>query len=130
MAIRGGGRTPPNFGKKLGQVLDFFVGRFGKSEKLAGFRFFLGFEIWQVFDFLLAGLGNLKSWQVLVAPLMCFPQWFFKKNNLLQKTKLHKVHLTFALLGGNFWLYIYLSIVSTIKTDCLITERENMIKSE
>ena len=32
-----GGRTPPNFGKKLGQVLDF----------------------------LLAGLGNLRSWQVL-----------------------------------------------------------------
>ena len=63
MAIRGGGRTPPNFGKKLAGFR-FFVGRFGKSEKLAGFRF-LGFESWQVFDFLLAGLGNLKSWQVL-----------------------------------------------------------------
>ena len=81
----------------------FFVGRFRKSEKLAGFS---------------------------CSADVFFSQWFFKKNNLLQKTTLHKVHLTFALLGGNFWLYIYLSIVSTIKTDCLITESENMIKSE
>ena len=38
MAIRGGGQTPPNFGKRWG-----------------------GFQI-----FLLAGLGHLRSWQVLV----------------------------------------------------------------
>ena len=60
----GGGRTPPFFRKKSWQVLDFLLAGFGKSEKLAGFRF-LGFQSWQVFDFLLVGLGNLKSWQVL-----------------------------------------------------------------
>ena len=78
--------------------------------------------------FLLADLGILKK----LAGFSCsadlvfffFFQWFFRKNNLLQRTRLRKEHLTLGLLGGNFWLYIYVSIVSTLKTDCLITESE------
>ena len=63
MAFRGG-TDPPLFSEKKLTGFRFFVGRFGKIEKLAGFRV-LGFESWQVFDFLLVSLGNLKSWQVL-----------------------------------------------------------------
>ena len=45
MAIRGGGGGPPLNSEKKLAGFGFFVGRFGKSEKLAGLRF-LGFESW------------------------------------------------------------------------------------
>ena len=35
----GGGADPPKFRKMLGQVLDFFCWRVGRSKKLAGLRF-------------------------------------------------------------------------------------------
>ena len=35
-----GGGGPPLISEKVGAGFRFFVGRFGKSEKLAGFRFF------------------------------------------------------------------------------------------
>ena len=79
------------------------------------------------FRFLLVDLGILKKlagFSCSADSVFFFSQWFFRKNNLLQRTRLRKVHLTLGLLGGNFWLYIYVSIVSTLKTDCLITESE------
>ena len=42
------------------------------------------FEIWPVFDFV-GRLGNLKTLAGLSCSVdLCFCQWFFKKNNLLQ----------------------------------------------